>query len=248
VLAPVEPCADLDLPAWRFVRDHAKRWLLPGAEHLEPNGVTALATNPLFVDAYLIGLNQQTVGELRWRNLPVRSGCTPVRRFWDVVDQSGADHPDVVGMGLWPHESTLGDGSHQPPGAPITRFVVVLRTPLFRRYPDTLIYLVPADVDLSLPPPDPTAAVHIPPVFVGEVERDVPFFGFPVPPGIVVDHWVVIEQVPHGYQFANLEASNPASPQFEPGHDSTGATDGGDWARRTFVAPVRVFLDLADLS
>jgi hypothetical protein len=237
VLAPVEPCADLDLPAWRFVRDHAKSWLLPGAELLEPNGITALETNPIFVDAFLIGLNQQTVGELRWRNLSVRSGCTPVRRFWDVVDGGGAAHDDVVGVALWPRGSSLGDASHRPPGAPPTELVVVLRTHLFRRYPDTLIYLVPVDTDFGNQPPDPTTVVHIPPVFVGEVERDLPFFGFPVPPSAVKTHWIVIEQVPHGYQFANLNASSTA-----------GVVDGGEWASAAFVSPVRVFLDLGDLA
>jgi hypothetical protein len=237
LLAPVEPCAALDLPAWRFVRDHAKRWLLPGAEHLEANGVAPLRTNPVFVDAYLIGLNQQTVGELRWRNLPVRSGCTPVRRFWDVVDSTGAAHDDVKGIALWPPASMLGDPSHRPPAAPAMELVVVLRTELFRRYPDTLIYLVPVDGDFNNPPPDPTLVAHVPPVFVGEVERDLPFFGFPLPPSAAKDHWVVIEQVPHGYQFANLSSLV-----------GVGASDGGSWAAKTFVQPVRVFLDLGDLS
>jgi len=236
-LAPVEPCAALDLQAWRFVRDHAKRWLLPGAELLEANGVTALETNAVFVDAYLIGLNQQTVGELRWRNLPVRSGCTPIRRFWDVVDGAGAAHDDVKGIALWPPASLLGDASHRPPAAPATELVVVLRTELFRRYPDTLIYLVPVNGSFVNPPPDPAVVAHVKPVFVGEVERDVPFFGFPVPPCAAKDHWVVIEQVPHGYQFANVSSSVGA-----------GATDGGSWAAKTFVQPVRVFLDLGDLS
>lgn len=236
-LAPVEPCAALDLQVWRFVRDHAKQWLLPGAENLKPNGVTALETNPVFVEAYLVGLNQQTVGELRWRNLPVRSGCTPVRRFWDIVDAAGDAHDDIRGIASWPHPSQLGDASHRPPAAPATDLVVVLRTELFRRYPDTLIYLVPVDGSFANPPPNPAVVTHVPPVIVGEVERDLPFFGFPVPPSAAKDHWVVIEQVPHGYQFRNLLSPVGA-----------GATDGGSWAALTFVPPVRVFLDLGDLA
>jgi hypothetical protein len=236
-LAPVEPCGALDLPAWRFARDHAKRWLLPGAENLEANGVTALETNPVFIDAYLVGLNQQTVGELRWRNLPVRSGCTPIRRFWDVVDSAGTAHDDVKGIALWPSSSKLGDATHRPPGAPNLDLVVVLRTELFRRYPDTLIYLVTNNNDFSKPPPDPTLVAHIPPVFVGEVERDLPFFGFPVDPSQVKNNWVVIEQVPHGYHFYNRQTAA-----------GNGASDGGDWAAKTFVEPVRVFLDLGGLA
>ena len=35
--APVELKPDLDLPAWRFLRDNAPEWLLPGAGTLEPD-------------------------------------------------------------------------------------------------------------------------------------------------------------------------------------------------------------------
>jgi len=115
--------------------------------------------------------------------------------------------------------------------------VVVLRTELFRRYPDTLIYLVPNGGSFVNPPPDPTLVTHVPPVFVGEVERDLPFFGFPVSPADIRSYWVVIEQVPHGYRFLNLRSPLGA-----------GATDGGNWAAKTFVQPVRVFLDLGDLA
>jgi hypothetical protein len=226
-LGPTEPCADLDLPAWRFLRDHAKRWLLPGAEKLEPDAVTGLATNPVFVEAFLVGVNQQTVGELRWRNLPVRSGCTPVRRFWDLVHPDTDDlHDDMIGIAAWSAPSRLGE--HAPPGTPAAELVIALRTELFRRYPDTLIYLTPA-TDFSADPTKPAAADRVLPVFVGEVERNLPFFGFPVPPAAVQTHWVVIEQVPHGFQFGTSPPKPPAS-------------EGGAYAKTAFISPVRVFI------
>ena len=46
----------------------------------------ALESDPIFIDAYLAGLNTQLLGELRWRNIPVATGCTPIRRFWDRAD------------------------------------------------------------------------------------------------------------------------------------------------------------------
>ena len=48
----------------------------------------ALESNAIFIDAYLAGLNTQLLGELRWRNIPVATGCTPIRRFWDRTDTS----------------------------------------------------------------------------------------------------------------------------------------------------------------
>ncbi len=232
LLAPPEPCADIDVPAWRFLRDHAKRWLLPGAEVLQPDHVTGLSTNPVFVDAFLVGLNQQLVGELRWRNVPVRTGCTPVRRFWDLVHpDAGTAHDDIVGIAAWDAGSSLGE--HLPADAPSSEFVVVLRTQLFRRYPDTLIYLV-HDPAFSDPPPDPTPALRVLPVLVGEVERDLPFFGFPITPAVADEYWVVIEQVPHGYQFG---VDDPVA--VDP--------DGGVYAQVKFISPVRVFLSGAAL-
>ena len=64
----------------------SREWLLPGVGQLPDNCVIALQSDPIFIDAYLAGLNTQLLGELRWRNIPVATGCTPIRRFWDRAD------------------------------------------------------------------------------------------------------------------------------------------------------------------
>lgn len=44
----------------------------------------------------LVGANQRTLGELRWRNIPVTAGWTPLRRFWQrIADGGGAPAVDV---------------------------------------------------------------------------------------------------------------------------------------------------------
>src|SRR5690606_22901281 len=66
MLQPLEDCPDLDLPAWRYLRDRAQYWLLPGAQTLSSGEVVSLRTNPQFVEQFLAGFNQQALAELRW--------------------------------------------------------------------------------------------------------------------------------------------------------------------------------------
>jgi len=74
------------------------------------DSVIALESNAIFVDSYLAGLNSQLLGELRWRNIPVATGCTPIRRFWDRTDTgSGERADDIVGIGSWAAASHTSD-------------------------------------------------------------------------------------------------------------------------------------------
>jgi hypothetical protein len=141
-------------------------------------------------------------------------------------------------LALWPDESPLGDLSHLADPSHGANLVVVLHTELFRRYPATLVYLVPnkggADpwggvpkVDNDQDPGDPPAHRDYP-SFSGTLDPDLVFFGFGVPPAAGLDHWLVLEEPPPGYRFA-----------FKPGDASS---DGAAFAENTFDPPVRVFL------
>lgn len=205
--APVELTPDLDLPAWRFLRDNAPEWLLPGAGTLPEDTVVALTTNPAFVDAFLLGLNAQVVAELRFRNYPLIPGWTPVRTFWDRANAATGDVDDDI--------------------------VVLFNTPLFREYPGTLVYLVPA-----LRKPDGTLDwVNRPnfdsrqfPAFQGRISPDQTFFGFDLDPALGVERWVVLEETVNGRRFFNA-ATKPST-----------ASNGADLARETVSAPRRVLI------
>jgi hypothetical protein len=231
-LAPPELSPDLDLPAWTFLRDEAPDWLLPGAQGLDDNHVVAVQTNQAFVDAFLLGLNTQTVGELRFRNIPIVSRSTPLRQFWSRVDPAVDGYvDDIVGVANWTTGSALGDGAHQPPTVAGTDVVIVVRSPLFRRYPRTLVYLSPlTDTDLT---------TRVLPVFQGVIAPDLTFFGFPVPPTSVTSSWIVLEEPPHGAQFFNSPA-----PTFDPARTAAfaGATDGGALAAAAYADPYRVMI------
>jgi len=242
-LAPREPCIDLDLPAWRYLRDRHPEWLLPGAATLEDGEVVGLASNPVFADAFLVGWNSQALGELRWRNIRVASGCTPLRRFWDRSARDPASGgwvatTDIVGIGNWvgepggagvdPRSLPLGDSAHVPAGQPARHLVVCFRTDLFRRYPSTLVYLAGPP-----PPAVPSAADldgRILPSFVAQVSSNLVLYAFAVEPTTLAAHWVVVEQQPPGFRFdRSLDTAGP----------------GGSSAARAaamLVRPVRVVL------
>ncbi len=229
-LGPVEDCPDLDLPAWRYLRDRARHWLLPGADALEEGAVAALRTCPEFVEALLLGLNHRAVGELDWRGHPVRPGCTPLRRFWDRAPAAGrAD--DITPVRDWVAGSRLGD--HIPGGAH-EQLVVVVRSPLFRLYPRTLLYLAPTGA-----PPDGspwtrgTARLDEPvwPRFVAQVTDDLTLFAFALDPARVAAHWVVVEEVPEGIRFLSRSGAPDPTPD-----------NGAEYARVHLRRPIRVLL------
>jgi hypothetical protein len=228
-LAPPELCPAIPRPAWQFLAGRAPHWLLPGVGDVPPDTVVAVQTNPQFVDAFLVGLNGGLVAELRWRNLPVSTGCTPLRTFWQRL---GADGPlaDIVGVAGWADGSRLGAAAHRPGDSDGPDLVLVFRGELFRRFPRTLLSLRSARVGGVVNfGQDPTGA-PIWPTFQGAIGDDITFFGFAgVSAGAVDEHWVVVEEPPGGFRFLARD-------------DVSGLGDGGSYAAQTLAPPVRVLI------
>ena len=230
-LGPVELEPELDLPLWSFLATRAPDWLLPGAGDLQQHAVVALSTNPAFVQALLVGANAQTTAELRWRNLPLVTRWSPLRKFW----QRALDEYDVLPVKGWRSDEVLGSPVLAVPGRG-EEAVVVLRTPLFRRYPATVIYLYLADGDFTAPAAGAPLALpeRKDPTFTGTIGDDITFFGFPVPPADLATHWLVLEEPATGYRF--YAAARHPAPPGEP--DSTAAM----YAFNRFAPPVRVLI------
>ena len=238
-IGPVEIEPELDLPLWSFLSQRSPDWLLPGADDLAENDVVALATNPPFIQALLAGANQQTTGELRWRNIPLRTRSSPLRKFWQRV--GGA--LDINPIKQWPAGEPLGSTvlAFDGRGA---EAVVAFRTTLFRRYPATVVYLYSATEDFTpprsgeelKPAPGPAAFGRKDPTFTGTIGPDITFFGFQVPPEALATHWVVLEEPPAGYRFYN---------KFEPTDEVPTALPGDAaevFAYNRFATPVRVLI------
>ena len=230
-LAPPETCVGLDRPVWRDVNGAFPEWLLPGLSAVPQDSVIAMQTNPTFVQALLLGLNTQLLNELRWRNVPVATGCTPLRGFWQrALPTTGGRVDDILGVLNWPDSSELGDPAARPPGLTGLDLVVAVRGRLFLRYPATAVYLTSAlvggvpnfDTDPALD------ATRVLPTFQGRIGTDVSFFGFEeIEPDDIGNFWLVFEEPPAGYRFAN---------------DVSTATAPADWAAAAFARPVRVLI------
>ena len=115
------------------------------------------------------------------------------------------------------------------------RLVIVVRTALFRRYPNTLIYLYPAAA--GFPRPTIVPEERVLPVFQGEIERELPFFAFPVTPADGRSHWLVLEQVPRGYEFWERDPDDDSRPRVP-----ADVLDGGEFAVKAFAQPIRVLI------
>jgi hypothetical protein len=243
-LTPPELCLDFHIPAWKFLKEFAQDWFLPGlgqlefktmdengqpAPDLEHDPVIAAQTNGQFSDAFLVGFNQQALAELRWRNLPVAAGCTPLRRFWEPIANGEASW-DIVGIHGWQSDTALGDTQHETPAAQGDNLVLIFKSQLWRRYPETLIYLLPEKAD-GKPNWD---IEYIQPNLHVEVEPDVVAFGFDQPASKLETHWVVIEQVPRGLTFYNLNKPE--------GEQANQKDNGALFATTAFARPVRVLI------
>jgi hypothetical protein len=170
-----EPIMDAPMfpqPMYEALRDHSQDFLFPGLEFVPPDTVTLLETNPSFVESFLVGLNTEMNRELLWRNYPTDQRGTYFLRFWDTsVDNSQS--PDNIDMiNKW-GDTKLGNNVKTG-----EQLVLLIRGELLRRYPNSVIYAVPAvkngeQLDLH---PNPNEELH--PLFRGTLKPDVTFLGF----------------------------------------------------------------------
>jgi hypothetical protein len=110
--------------------------------------------------------------------------------------------------------------------------VVAFKTPLFRRYPSTVVYLYAADAAFTPPGAGDVLvdANRVEHVFTGTIGSDITFFGFPIDPGKLADYWVVLEEPPAGYRF------------FEQSAALVGDSSAANYAFNRFALPVRVLI------
>jgi hypothetical protein len=205
--------------------------LLPGAGQIPADTVTLLETNPRFVEAFLVGANHEMNRELLWRRYPTDRRGTPFRRFWERLDGQediGPIHEFTSAAGLGNNSTGQLEGS----------LVLLVRGELLRRYPNSVVYAVPAGLDGRLAPDAPISL----PVFAGRLDPDLTFVGFDLTEEQV--------QPPPGWFFVISE--QPAEPRFgldvpENG-DASGPPHWGelDWAH-VGVEP-GVHLRLADTT
>ncbi len=164
LFAPVFPD-----PAYKTLLEMGLEYLMPGAESLADDSVSAAATNASFVEAFLVGANHELASEFLWREYPTPLNGTWMRCFWN----SGGGE-DIGEISAW-RKGALG--AHQTgPGAQES-IILLIKGDLLRRYPNTLIELAPAKWQDRKRVLDPTKAA-LTPSFFGRLGDGLSFFGF----------------------------------------------------------------------
>ncbi|MFN8469726.1 MAG: hypothetical protein U0X20_29490 [Caldilineaceae bacterium] len=174
---PLDPVVDgpaFPQPMYEALRDLSQDYLFPGLDQVLPNTAALLETNPTFVESFLVGLNAEMGRELLWRGFPTDQRGTYFRQFWDSLapDAQG----DIAAINEW-ENTKLGENARGG-----EKLVLLLRGELLRRYPNAVIYAVPAVRDGQQLTLSPDAQAEIHPVFRGTLKPDVTFLGFPIQP------------------------------------------------------------------
>lgn len=178
--------------------------MLPGLGSIPAEGVALVETNEAFVEAFLLGANQELNFELLWRGLPSDHRATAFRRFWGRTDESD----DIDHLSTWTADSAAG--SHTTGAASM---VLLVRGELVRRYPSMSIATLPAawNTNESRSPVADGAQLRRP-AFRGRVGDDVLYAGFAgVTPTEAVGSPAKADNEP-GLYF--LLAENPGDPRF----------------------------------
>jgi hypothetical protein len=116
--------------------------LSPGLANLPDDGVMALSFDAAAIDAVVLGANTEVLRELRWRGVPHDPLTSPVLRVFPAPSRAGQLQPDTRSIRDWNGELPLGAGHSSK-----INFVVLIRSQLFRKYPETVISLVKASWD-----------------------------------------------------------------------------------------------------
>ncbi|HSI93555.1 MAG TPA: hypothetical protein VK925_08640, partial [Jiangellaceae bacterium] len=195
--------------------------LLPGLDGVPPNTVVPLRTNTPFVEAYLVGLNNEFGRELLWREFPTPARATYFDRFWDPGPGSSRP-PDIPALPSWSDRS-LGAGA-----VTVERFVILVRSELLRRYPHAVVYA-------TRPAPGGTPEIAHP-IFTGAMEPDVRFYGFDIAAADIGTWSLVIAEQPTAPRFGVEVGEAPA----ERTHLPAGPGHAAQLARQLLQTPVRI--------
>jgi hypothetical protein len=145
-------------------------YLLPGVGAIPDNTVGLANVNARFVEAFLVGANEELAREFVWREYPVDFTGTWLRTFWSSLDGAA----DIGAVAGWAGTAL---GKHQIGGASDGTLALVVTGALMRRYPDTAIYAVEAQWSGGVREEKP-GGERRDPLFVGALGASAQFVGF----------------------------------------------------------------------
>ena len=221
-------------PMFEAVDAYDRDWLVPGLGRIpSDNFVTLLETNPVFLEACLVGLSDEMGRHLLFHDFPTDQRATYFRRFWTADEDELAQ--DLHRFSRTP----LGTHLTASAGGATPTLVFVVRGELVRRYPDMIAMALraggndaegrPVFVD---PASDPTAVARL--RFQAVLPPDILLCGFALTEADLAPGrwWFVI-------------AEHPTAPRFA--SPSGSFAHAGLYAADMFRNPVRAAFDAAAL-
>ncbi len=176
---PLDPITDtpqFPVPMAGALAELGQDLLLPGLSAVPPDSAVALQANPRFVEAFMVGLNEEMGRELLWRGFPGHQLGTYFRRFW--ADEVSAELGDIPPVQQWDGSRPLGANSAAWAPAPL---VLVIRSRLFQRYPNATVYATKAVAAGGRRGPGLPEKY---PIGSGRLDPDLRFFLFDLDPAV----------------------------------------------------------------
>lgn len=236
-IKPIMAAPKFHRPMFRALEDYDKNWLLPGMDHLPGTDfITVLAMNKSFMEAFLIGLSDEFGRELLWRGYPTDQRGTYFSRFWsDQSDDLSTQIHRFAAKDLGAHIS-IGSGG---PEAGSERAVIVVKSDLVHRYPDTVITIARKQGD--------GASTHFKPagqLFAEYMEPDITLVGVDVSISDLKsgDWWVVISEHPEATRFTSVKGS-----VHGPFIRASGTATSSVWALNNVHQPTQVAFAATDV-
>jgi hypothetical protein len=178
-------------PLYAALAGFDKNAFMPGVDDIPQDLIMLVKVNQHFVDAFMVGANEEMNRELLWRGFPTDLRGTPFQRFWGreriVPPALRVLLDDMLPIHRWGAQP-LGRRV-DPVGGDPNRVALLLRGQLLRRYPNTAVYAwrrraqpSPAGQTQLDKQPDGSAAAGAiqTPVFSGVIGDDITFFGFDI--------------------------------------------------------------------
>jgi hypothetical protein len=241
-LEPMLAAPEFPTPLWEPLRRISQQLIVPGLEDIPPESITVLQTNSTFVNAFMVGANNELARQLVWRHFPTDQRATYFRQFWDPsagvpgsADPPPNDPSDIPPIDKWPVHKDLDKVA----GAETSDLLVlVVRGELLRRFPNASVYAVPSD---GGDPPSPqfpaqtadaatvaaATATELYPRFQGQLDPDLSFFGFKLQASDADKWFFVLQQHPIEPRYG-LEPADPGSASASGQTDSTGQQGSAD--------------------
>lgn len=210
-LDPILLAPKLPWPMFRPLLALGCDWMAPAlqARGAPEDYIALMDANPMFIESYMAGLNEEIGREMLWRGFPTDQRGTVFDRFWSE------QRPEWPDMHTW--TGTLG--AHGLPGAS-PRMVVAVRGALLQRFDRARVFLQKAS---ATRPPTPLSDLGDPqstlyPLVEMRLPGGVACFGFDLTPEVAIGGggqgpgwYLVFQEPPVDLRFGPAANATPGS-------------------------------------